>query len=257
MPSASDGATDEQLSNIYNVFDIYVQYSICEGFGVPQIEAGACGVPVATVNYSAMEDIVHKLEAYSVNILCRFKELETQAIRVYPDNDHLIDVLKDYLLLPDPIKYQKRKKINHLTTKYFNWDNITNQWEKYFDSLISENKFGTWGDISQKDLIAPLNYEIINSDKLSNIQKLSYISNHIKYSGITIDSAFMLEILEKLDNGYFFENQKPRGYDWPDAINLFDTMISNSNICISSILDKTKIDEDFITYADLKDPNIQ
>lgn len=257
MPSASDGATDEQLALIYNSFDIYVQYSICEGFGVPQIEAGACGTPVATVNYSAMEDIVKKIEAYPINILSRFKELETQAIRVYPDNDHLIEILKNYLSLPEPIKYQKRKKINALTTQHFNWDNIANNWEKYFDSLIANNNYGTWDTITEKDLVPPLNHDLINSNKLSNIQKLSYISNHIRYSGITIDSAFMLEILEKLDNGYFFENQKPKEYTWNDAIQLFDTMINNSNICITAILNKEKINEDFITYADLKDPNIQ
>ena len=64
MPSVNSGLSTKELVEIMNMFDIYVQYAICEGFGMPQVEAAACGIPIASVDYSAMNDIVHKLNGY-------------------------------------------------------------------------------------------------------------------------------------------------------------------------------------------------
>ena len=82
MPSVTDGITQDNLSDIYNIFDLYVQYAICEGFGMPQVEAGACGIPIATVDYSAMHDIIENLNAMPIPPKTKFKELETKAYRV-------------------------------------------------------------------------------------------------------------------------------------------------------------------------------
>jgi hypothetical protein len=49
------------LAEVMNLFDVYVQYANSEGFGMPQVEAAACGVPVMAVDYSAMSDVVRKL----------------------------------------------------------------------------------------------------------------------------------------------------------------------------------------------------
>ncbi len=257
LPSASDGVSDEDLSTVYNCFDMYVQYSICEGFGVPQIEAGACGVPVATVNYSAMEDLVNKIDAYPIKIGTRFKEMETQAIRVYPDNDDLINIIEKYLNLPDPIKVQKKIKTRKLTEQHFNWENIVKKWEKYFDALIQSNSFGKWDTITKAKLIPSINKDIIFSDKIPNIEKLSYISNIIKHPAFSMNSTFMLDILDRLDNGFYFENQKAKQFTWNDALIIFDSIISNNNICVEVLVNKNPIEEDFISYANIKDPNIQ
>jgi glycosyltransferase involved in cell wall biosynthesis len=115
--SVTNGVSTEQLAKIYNLFDIYVQYSICEGFGCPQTEAGACGLPVFTVNYSAMCDIVRKLEAVSIQPKSYFKELETKAIRVYPDNDQLADEIVKMCHMPISERLTKGQKTRELTEK--------------------------------------------------------------------------------------------------------------------------------------------
>ena len=104
FPSVSAGISQSELAEIYNCFDLYVQYAICEGFGMPQVEAGACGVPVITVNYSAMCDLVNKIEAMPVNPKSYFTELETKATRVYPDNEQLIKHIKDFIKLSEKEK---------------------------------------------------------------------------------------------------------------------------------------------------------
>ncbi|RPI95496.1 MAG: FkbM family methyltransferase [Chloroflexi bacterium] len=43
----------EQMARIYNAFDVFILLSKGEGFGVPLIEAQACGVPVITTDFAA------------------------------------------------------------------------------------------------------------------------------------------------------------------------------------------------------------
>ena len=78
-PNVTFGLTIPELVQVYNLFDLYVQYAICEGFGMPQVEAGACGVPIAATNYSAMEDVLEWLKGYKINIGGMARELETNA----------------------------------------------------------------------------------------------------------------------------------------------------------------------------------
>jgi len=58
MPNTHSGVSTKELAEIYNLMDIYVQPAICEGWGLPIVEAKACGIPGLYSNYSAMEDHV-------------------------------------------------------------------------------------------------------------------------------------------------------------------------------------------------------
>ena len=92
-PTVAEGVSVPDLAKIYNIFDIYIQYAICEGFGMPQVEAGACGIPIAATDYSAMEDVLHFTKGYPIPVKTFFRELETNAERAYPDNEVLADTL--------------------------------------------------------------------------------------------------------------------------------------------------------------------
>jgi glycosyltransferase involved in cell wall biosynthesis len=41
----------------YNAADLFIYPSICEGFGIPLVEAMACGVPVVTSFGSSLEEV--------------------------------------------------------------------------------------------------------------------------------------------------------------------------------------------------------
>jgi len=49
---------DEDLVKIYNAADLFVFPSIYEGFGLPPLEAMACGCPVITSNTSSLPEVV-------------------------------------------------------------------------------------------------------------------------------------------------------------------------------------------------------
>ena len=128
FPSPSDGVSTELMNMIYNSFDIYVQYSNSEGFGMPQIEAAACGVPVAAINYSAMEDILEKLDGIPLQYICLVDELETGCKRAVPNNEANSVILQSYLndeYYIQRLRYAMRKNYEEY---YSSWSKTCDKW---------------------------------------------------------------------------------------------------------------------------------
>lgn len=249
FPSVSQGVSSEKLSEIYNLFDMYVQYSICEGFGMPQVEAGACGVPVMTVEYSAMCDIIKKLNAYPIKIKARFKEMETKAIRVYPDNDSLIEHILSFINTPKKFQDSKRKEIRELTEKHYDWDKISNKWEKYLDSMSFRSN---WSNTN-----SPLNTIDIN-DKSNKPNNKDYFDHMItmcsSYLNNTSEAGSMtyLNMLRDVDYGFTIQGAI-RESNYAEIINRINTVISNSNAAHNFLSKNIELQDDYIIYARMKD----
>lgn len=52
------GYPTEHLAYVYNAADVLMAASMSEGFGIPIVEAQACGCPVVTTDFSAMPELV-------------------------------------------------------------------------------------------------------------------------------------------------------------------------------------------------------
>jgi glycosyltransferase involved in cell wall biosynthesis len=145
MPSVSFGLEVPDLVKIYNCMDLYVQYAICEGFGMPQVEATACGVPIASSNYSAMEDVIQWTKGYPIKIQKMYRELETNAERVFPDNDHLVEIMINHLMLSPEDKAKKSAEVRQATVERYDWDDCAKAWMDYIDVYKPVGKQGKWG----------------------------------------------------------------------------------------------------------------
>ena len=143
-PNVTFGLEIPDLVKIYNLFVLYVQYAICEGFGMPQVEAGACGVPVAATNYSAMEDTLHWLKGYKINVETMARELETNAERAYPDNNHLAKIIEKHLSLSEEKRIKKAINVRQATKKRYTWDRAAQAWMDYIDTYQPVNQQGQW-----------------------------------------------------------------------------------------------------------------
>jgi glycosyltransferase involved in cell wall biosynthesis len=54
----TDFVTDDDLVLLYNAADLFVFPSLYEGFGLPPLEAMACGTPVVSSNRSSMPEVI-------------------------------------------------------------------------------------------------------------------------------------------------------------------------------------------------------
>jgi glycosyltransferase involved in cell wall biosynthesis len=52
------GYSEDQMNTIYNCMDVHMLVSMGEGFGLPQVEAQACGVPVICGDWTAMPELM-------------------------------------------------------------------------------------------------------------------------------------------------------------------------------------------------------
>jgi glycosyltransferase involved in cell wall biosynthesis len=246
LPSVTNGVTTEDLVNIYNLFDLYVQYSICEGFGMPQVEAGACGVPIATVNYSAMVDIVNKLKAYPIKIKSEFKELETQAIRVYPDNDDLCSFILKFINTPTSIRNKHRQEIHELTHKHYNWEDTAKIWENYLDKLDNSGYRSEWN----------ARYDVPNLEQFkdkNHFDTLMLILNNVLKQPDLIGEHQALLLLNNVDYG-FVNNQinTIQPYSIEQLYKHYSIYINNINSSNNVLRNNVQFDDDFIKYANLK-----
>ena len=134
LSNVKNGASYEDLSAIMNLFDLYVQYANCEGFGLPQVEAAACGVPVMGTDYSAMESVLRKLEGYPIKPAALYKELETGCLRAVPDNDLAAKMFGEFFDKGPKERAEIGERTRKNFEKYYQWHLSGAQWEKYFDS---------------------------------------------------------------------------------------------------------------------------
>ena len=249
MPNVSNGLSTQDLNVVMNTFDLYVQYAICEGFGMPQVEAAAAGVPIMSVDYSAMNDVVHKLKGYPIKVNQYFKELETKAVRVYPDNNDFVRIVKEYLELPDFLKEQKRHETRQLTEKYYNWDHIAEKWEKYLDNIELTGLQGKWDSPLAEMPDAPnLDPNGNPYDTMVNLVS-SIMPNHQMCS-----SKILLNTIRDLDYGFTINGMSTQGYDFKNAKATIDNIINNNNITARAKKNPELLNgEDFIEYANMKD----
>ena len=218
-PTVSYGISIPDLAKIYNLLDIYVQYAICEGFGMPQVEAAACGVPVAATDYSAMYDVVRFTQGYPIPVKTFFREIETNAERAYPDNDVLASTLTNFFSKSSAERMQESMSVRKATLERYDWDKTAQVWENYIDEYTPTGLQGQWEappvfnnvpqsippDMSNEEFIKWLFFEVVHAP-----EKLH------QYEGVRLhrDFQFGAEIgqgmLEPLDKERIFNVYKQK-----------------------------------------------
>ena len=143
-PTVGLGLSVKDLGKVYNLFDIYAQYAICEGFGMPQVEAGACGIPVTATDYSAMHDVLEFTKGYPIPVETFFRELETDAERAYPNNQAFANILTKFFMLSEEERIAKALEVRKHTIKRYDWDATAKVWENYIDSYSPQGLQSQW-----------------------------------------------------------------------------------------------------------------
>lgn len=219
FPTVSNAPTCEELATIMNCFDLYIQYANSEGFGLPQVEAAAGGIPVASVNYSAMETVVKKLEGIPLEPLGFYKEMETGCMRAVPDNHSTSDALISFFQKP----FFERKKIGFNVKqnflKNFQWDISGQQWEKYFDSVTIRRHADTW--LSKPDIKPipnmPTEEQVNSIFKDNECAMAEFLIIDVLQKPSLLNSELMFRLQKDLHFGFVTESSASGGYYMNDS----------------------------------------
>jgi glycosyltransferase involved in cell wall biosynthesis len=141
MSNVQNGASPQDMSLIYNLFDVYIQYASAEGLGVPQLEAASCGIPIISVDYSAMSDVCPKLGGLLVKPLALSTEIESGRKLAVPDNDDFVLKLEE-ILSKKPIEYEKlRAKTKLCQLTHYQWSKTIDKWIEVINSMGTSNNW--------------------------------------------------------------------------------------------------------------------
>lgn len=244
LANVNNAPTPEQLSNIYNMYDAYIQYSICEGFGLPPLEAASCGVPVITMDNGAMKELGEKINANLVETPFAFTSLGHHAYRFYPDKQKTIDAINKLIHMDLQEKLALSETMVNKSQSHYSWEKTGKTFENVIDS-IQLNK--TWKKI-KPSYFKQLNTQV--PQNLNNRNFIYYIIDNILHEPWLKYTYFIQKMIEGLNYGAVADDSgKYVPYTQDNAKTVMQVMLNNKKLLYS--LDYTNrigIDFDFLSY---------
>jgi glycosyltransferase involved in cell wall biosynthesis len=216
MPNVSDGVDRTTLAKIINLFDCYVQYANSEGFGMPQVEAASCGVPVYSTDYSAMSDVVRKVGGTPIRVANLEEEQGSGCLRARPDGDDLVRKLNSFFNKPESLRRQDSQKARVSTETNYSWDQTARTWMSAFDSLPLREPKATWD--SPPRIHIP---QEAPAEMPSNEAYVKWVITHVLGRPDLVNSYLALRLIRDLNWGattqglgssYFNEDSFEHGY---------------------------------------------
>lgn len=125
---------EEFLPTLYNAADLFVFPSFYEGFGLPAIEAMACGRPVVCSSATALPEVV-----------------DGAALLFEPDDiGEQMKAMRDILIDPELARRMEKKSLQR--SKFFDWRETARRTLDVYTEVVEANSRGP--RVRQKELVA-------------------------------------------------------------------------------------------------------
>jgi len=222
LPNAGRTIPTKNLVTIYQAFDLFLQVAICEGFGMPQAEAAACGIPIAATDYSAMSEIVANLEGYPIRVAALFRELETEANRANPDGQAITQIIYNYFALPEEERQEKSKRTRALCGQHYSWDACAEVWDRALSSVdISSN-------VPWDSPRSPYDSSVPIPTDLSPQELINFITKEIIKEPWLAETAGIKSMVKDCSNGYVIDrNHGARGVGMESIIKTLEKLLNH------------------------------
>lgn len=125
--NTQNGVNNQTMNIIYNAMDLYVQYAVCEGYGMPLAEALACGVPIMAIDYSAMSEIVHQAEGVAIKPESFYIEPETGRRMAMPSQASFVEGMEQMLSM-SPEELKDKGDFSRMLYGMRSYDDVARTW---------------------------------------------------------------------------------------------------------------------------------
>lgn len=248
LPRVNYNISSENLNEIYNLMDVYIQYANAGAIEMPLLEAASAGCNVMATDYAGQGDAVRRLGGIPLKIHRTMRCINVDADRAIPDDEHLADELVKMFRRPRQMNLRNGYKISETVKKKFNWDKNADIWMQAIDNAILTGHQGRWADkiaFKEPNVNLPTNIPLYHL--VYNYIDLVLQEPHLK------DTIFIDELIK-------FGNAKLRStgsnvINWTakEIIDMFNTFYQNKvnveNIRIGHPMSK----EDWLDYAQVKE----
>ncbi|HDY88508.1 MAG TPA: glycosyltransferase family 1 protein [bacterium] len=239
-PNANNSCPRNVLADIMKTFDLYVQYSIAEGWGMPLTEAMACGVPSMAVRYSAMEDHLQCPTSIPIEVERFFWEaiIETEQKRALPSNIDFVNKLDRFLKQSESVRDEKSKQtrayIEELVDTYrqdvkmrrFGWERTAAIWAQVIRDIKIKDQRTTWlcptSRIRHPNLVPP-------SNDLNNSEFVNWVIGNIWNRPDMLYGHFANEWLKNLNSGSRTMGDKRLPFNRKMFVEHFVGMVQKAN----------------------------
>lgn len=231
LVNSMKGVDRATLGEIMSMADLYVQYSVCEGWGMPLSDAKMCGVPVAAVDYSAMSEQAHSPGGIPIPVDRWNQEPlnQTYALRAFPDNEKFAQILFDAFVEGKIDLETKGREARELAVAQYNWDKVAKIWESAIDQMTLPPRETTWYSAPKF-----MNKQVALPENLNKHQLLQFLAFEVLQQPERLNSQWAVERLYRLDSGFEsftdaagLTQQKP--YGLKELINEIETEVNAYN----------------------------
>jgi hypothetical protein len=228
MPNTAFGVERHQLAQLYNLADLYIQYSICEGFGMVLAEAKACGVPAMAVDYSAMSEQVNTFGCFPIKVERFFYEsvVETEQRRALPDNNDAVKKIREFFNLSPDTRRAMSDAVRKDAATNHSFDRAAKVFEDAIDNTPIHDRATTWDNTAPQYM--PCNTNIPKSFRSSD-QMLDWCFVNILGRDPNSDIAFRNDLLKGINTGVMLGRRGKESFDANKAIRMMVDMANNNN----------------------------
>jgi len=239
-PNAGHSCPRNVLADIMKTFDLYVQYSISEGFGMPCVDAIACGIPLAAVDYSAMQDHLRCPTSLPISVGRFFWEaiIETEQRRALPSNADFVNKMDRFLRLSEDTRNEKslqtRAYAEELVNTYgsdqkmprYSWDRTAAIWGQVIRETEINDPESTWlcktSRVLKPNLVPP-------SNNMNNNEFVNWVIGKVWNRPDMLDTHFAKNWLQDLNSGSRTAGDKRVPFGRQEFVNHFVGMIQAAN----------------------------
>lgn len=239
-PNASHSCPRNVLADIMKTFDLYVQYSCCEGFGMPVVDAISCGVPIAAVDYSAMQDHLKCPTSIPIDVERFFWEaiIETEQRRALPSNILFASKLDRFLKQSESQRIEKSQQTRNYATELvdtygqdqkmprYSWERTAAIWGQVIREIKIKDPQTTWlcptSRVRQPNLTPP-------NDNMNNSEFVNWIIGKVWGHPEMLHTHFTGEWLKNLNSGSKTVGDRRVPFDRKQLIEHFMGLVQQSN----------------------------
>jgi len=141
VPRLSPGLmpyTEAQMAKLYNAFDCFISATRGEGFGVPFLEAMACGVPCIAPDHSSLRELLEDDAGILVKTQTSVVPLTVPTLQEYKlvdEQEFLLAMIKMYQC-PELRNYHSEKSVEK--ARKYDWSRILADWQVYLSRIQEE-----------------------------------------------------------------------------------------------------------------------